>query len=153
MLWTSPPTERRALSLALEHRYDVVVLDLSLPQLDGLDVCRLIRERSSRYVPILMLTARDSVDDKVLGFELGADDYLTKPFALEELEVRCVALSRRHTLHSERAIELGPLVVDRQRRTVTREGAPIALRNPGLPNHRIPRRELSADCHSIRTSI
>ena len=121
----------QALSLALEHRYDVVVLDLSLPKLDGLDVCRLIRERSTRHVPILMLTARDSLDDKVLGFKLGADDYLTKPFALEELEVRCVALSRRHTLHTERVIAMGPLVVDRQRRTVAREGTPIVLRNLG----------------------
>ncbi len=121
----------QALSLALEHHYDVVVLDLGLPRLDGRDVCRLIREKSTRHVPVLMLTARDSLDDKVLGFELGADDYLTKPFALEELEVRCVALSRRLTLPTERVIELGPLVVDRQRRTVTREGAPIALRNLG----------------------
>lgn len=121
----------QALSLALAQRYDVIVLDLGLPQLDGLTVCQRIREKSTRYLPVLMLTARDSVDDKVLGFGYGADDYLTKPFALEELEVRCVALSRRHTLHAEQIIKLGPLVVDRQRRTVTRDSTPIVLRNLG----------------------
>lgn len=122
---------QRALTLALEHRYDVVVLDLNLPRLDGLEVCRRLRDESPRHVPVLMLTARDTVADKVLGFERGADDYLTKPFALEELEVRCVALSRRHTLHTDRTITLGPLVVDRGRQTVTREGTNITLRNVG----------------------
>lgn len=90
---------RSGLALALGERWDAIVLDLRLPQLGGLDVCREIRARSP-YVPILMLTARASELDRVLGLELGADDYLTKPFSLLELVARVKALLRRaaHTV-------------------------------------------------------
>ena len=107
------------------------MLDLMLPCMDGLEVCRLVRERSTRHVPILMLTARDTTADKLKGFEEGADDYLTKPFVLEELEMRCMALSRRHLLNVEHIIRLGPLVVDRQRQSVKREGKPVDVRQVG----------------------
>ena len=85
---------RTGRNLALAERWDVIVLDLRLPQLGGLDVCREIRARSP-YVPILMLTARSTELDRVLGLELGADDYLTKPFSLLELQARIKALLRR----------------------------------------------------------
>ena len=82
------------LELALPHYYDLIILDLNLPGLDGLQVCQQLRQQADRHIPILMLTARDSIEDKVTGFQSGADDYLTKPFSLQELEVRCLALSR-----------------------------------------------------------
>lgn len=113
--------------LALENRYDVVILDLMLPDGDGLDVCRQIKENHNRQVPVLMLTARDSLEDKVEGFQAGSDDYLTKPFALEELTLRCRALARRHTLHQSKQTVIGSLCVDGHKRTVTREGRPILL--------------------------
>jgi DNA-binding response OmpR family regulator len=115
------------LQLALEERYDVLILDLMLPGMDGLQVCENIRQKALLHIPILMLTARDTVDDKVTGFARGADDYLTKPFALAELEVRCQALSRRHSLHSENRIRIGSLVVDRQTQLVTREQSSLEL--------------------------
>ena len=121
----------QGLELALNNYYDVVILDLMLPGIDGWNVCQKIRERSARQVPIIMLTARDSVDDKVKGFDLGADDYLTKPFALEELNVRCIALSRRNQLNTEYEVRIGTLIIDRKLQTVSREGQPVEL-------HQIP---------------
>lgn len=118
---------RQGLALALSNYYDVVVLDLMLPGMDGWAVCRAIREQSARHLPILMLTARDSLDDKIKGFELGADDYLTKPFALEELAMRCLALSRRQQLNTDHVITIGSLQIDRQRQSVTREQQSISL--------------------------
>src|SRR5262244_46849 len=79
---------------ALDDRPDAVVLDLMLPKMDGLAVCKEIREKIS-YLPILMLTAKDDVVDKVLGLEMGADDYITKPFSLRELEARIKSVLRR----------------------------------------------------------
>ena len=76
---------RQGAELALQHYYDVIVLDLTLPQLDGLDVCSLLRREASRHIPILMLTARDSLQHKLDGFSAGTDDYLVKPFDLAEL--------------------------------------------------------------------
>jgi len=117
----------RAVELALGQFYDVVVLDLMLPGLDGISVCREIRERASRHVPIIMLTARDTTEDKVSGFQSGADDYLTKPFAMQELRYRCLALSHRHRLSQQHNLELGELVIDRQTRVVVRAGQTIQL--------------------------
>ena len=108
------------LQLALENHYDVVILDLMLPQMDGLEVCEQIREQALSHIPVLMLTARDTLEDKIVGFSHGADDYLTKPFALEELEVRCLALSRRHLLSSDKTITIGDLVIDRKSQQVKR---------------------------------
>lgn len=119
------------LELALANTYDVIVLDLMLPGMDGLEVCRLLRRKSPRHVPVLMLTARDTTADKIRGFELGADDYLTKPFVLEELEMRCMALSRRHLLNADHRIKLGPLEIDRQRKTILRDGRTIDLKQVG----------------------
>ncbi|MGI8697355.1 MAG: winged helix-turn-helix domain-containing protein [Mycobacteriales bacterium] len=107
---------------------DVVLLDLMLPGLSGTEVCRSLRARSS--VPIIMLTARDSEIDKVVGLELGADDYVTKPFSSRELVARIRAVLRRHIEPEEllpSAIEAGPVRVDVERHVVTVRGAETAL--------------------------
>lgn len=122
---------KQGLALALEHHYDLVILDLNLPAMDGLEICRQLREKSPRHIPILMLTARDSIDDKITGFGVGADDYLTKPFALPELEVRSLALSRRHLLQTSSVLTLGNLKIDRQSKQVTRDGQTLDLHAMG----------------------
>ena len=83
------------LHLALTNDYDAIVLDLALPGMDGLTLCRKLRGEAGRHTPVLMLTARDSLDDKILGLEAGADDYVIKPFALREVEVRLKTIARR----------------------------------------------------------
>jgi len=123
---------KQGLELALENPYDLIILDLNLPMMDGLEVCQQLREKADRHIPILMLTARDSIDDKVSGFTVGADDYLTKPFSLQELEVRCLALSRRHLLQSQELLTLGPLVFDRKRKQVIRDGVLLELSSMGF---------------------
>jgi DNA-binding response OmpR family regulator len=109
---------------------DLVVLDVMLPKLDGLEVCKRLRERSS--VPIVMLTARDDELDKVLGLELGADDYITKPFSIREFRSRVRALLRRaltprHEPRDAEAIEVDGLRVDPARRSVEIDGRPVQL--------------------------
>jgi len=123
---------QQGLELALVHHYDLIILDLNLPIMDGLEVCQQLREKASRHIPILMLTARDSIEDKVSGFTVGADDYLTKPFSLQELEVRCMALSRRHLLQANDTITLGPLRLNRKRKQVTRDGQLLDLHAMGF---------------------
>jgi len=98
------------LAAALRGTFDVIVLDLGLPRLDGLDLCRRLRE-SGHATPILMLTARDTLDDKLRGFAEGADDYLVKPFAMRELEARIAALLRRGQPPSA-TLAIGPLRYD-----------------------------------------
>lgn len=105
---------RLALQMALEQPPDVLLLDLGLPGLDGLQVCRRLREQADRHVPVLMLTARDTLHDKGSGFAAGADDYLLKPFASEELLWRCQALARRGELGRSPVLERGPLRIDRR---------------------------------------
>jgi len=85
----------QGLELAIEGSYDVIVLDVMLPGRDGLDVCRAYRQAAGLKAPIIMLTARDTIDDKEAGFDAGADDYLVKPFSLRELKMRIEALARR----------------------------------------------------------
>ena len=117
---------RRGLELAAGRRYDLVVLDLMLPEMDGLTVCREIRTLPG-YVPILMLTAKSAELDRVLGLEMGADDYLAKPFSVRELQARVKALFRRVEALSSPAgvasvpetIERGPLRIDTGKRRVS----------------------------------
>jgi two-component system OmpR family response regulator len=106
--------------------YDAIVLDVMLPDVDGFEVCRRLRA-SSCWAPVIMLTARDAVDDRVRGLDSGADDYLTKPFAISELLARLRAIGRRDT--SERPIVLlvGDLSLDPARRVVARNGHEINL--------------------------
>ncbi len=115
------------LKLALTNHYDLVILDLNLPVMDGLDICKQLRQQASHHIPIIMLTARDSINDKIAGFTIGTDDYLTKPFSLEELEVRCFALSRRHLLQTNDILTFDQLLIDRKRQQVTRAGKNIEL--------------------------
>jgi two-component system response regulator RegX3 len=118
-----------ALTSFAGRTWDVVILDLMLPGISGTEVCR--RLRSSSSVPILMLTARDAELDRVLGLELGADDYVTKPFSLAELVSRVRAILRRRELdrrEGERPVkEVGGLRIDLMRHQVTVEGRPAAL--------------------------
>jgi len=120
---------RRGLNLALAGAYDVVLLDLRLPRLDGLEVCRQLRGTAERHLPVLMLTARDTLGDKIAGFDAGADDYLTKPFALEELLLRCNALGRRNRIHDAHLLTIGELTIDRRQRTAARAGRTLDLHN------------------------
>lgn len=113
-------TGTQGINLALENYYDVIILDVMLPGLDGLMVCSVIRQKSKRHIPIIMLTARDTLDDKVLGFENGADDYLTKPFELKELHMRCLALSKRNSFNKSSVITIGDLSVDLQQQKAYR---------------------------------
>jgi len=100
-----------AVAAALSTDYDVILLDVMLPKLDGIGVSRELRRRRMR-APILMLTARDSLEDKVLGLERGADDYLVKPFALREVVARIKALTRRHLLDRTSVLLAGPIALD-----------------------------------------
>lgn len=116
------------LRLATEGVPDVIVLDLMLPGMDGLDVCRAIREQTERNVPVLMLTARDRLDDKIAGFEAGADDYLVKPFSLQELEVRLLALDRRaRSLGQPKVLRVADLEFDTRTQQARRGGLPLKL--------------------------
>ncbi len=105
---------------------DALVLDVSMPRLDGLEVCRRLRRGGSR-VPVLMLTARDEVADRVAGLDAGADDYVVKPFALEELLARLRALLRRTSGTSADVLQFADLELDPATRIVTRGGDPIEL--------------------------
>lgn len=106
--------------------YDAMVLDLMLPSLGGLDVLTALR-RSGVRTPVLILTARDAVDDKVRGLNASADDYLTKPFVLTELLARIRALIRRASAQPTTEVAVGPLVLDTAARVVRRDGTPIEL--------------------------
>lgn len=120
------------IELALGQVYDVVLLDLNLPDIDGLQVCECIKQQSLTNVPILMLTARDAFEDKAEGFGQGADDYVTKPFELRELVLRCTALARRNSLHKNKTIHIGELEVDRAQRVARRCGQTLKLTNIGF---------------------
>ncbi|HJH61863.1 MAG TPA: response regulator transcription factor [Firmicutes bacterium] len=117
------------LQLALERDPDLVLLDLMLPKLDGFEVCRRLRAEG-RATPVIMLTAREEETDKVLGLELGADDYITKPFSMRELLARVKANIRRSGMaHAPAAhrLELGRITVDEQAMTVSKDGSPLEL--------------------------
>ena len=118
---------RLGLQLALAELPDVLVLDLGLPGLDGLQVCAQLRRAAARHVPTLMLTARDALGDKLAGFAEGADDYLVKPFAPEELLARVAALARRPLAGREYELAIGSLRVDRRANEAFRHGHRLAL--------------------------
>jgi two-component system copper resistance phosphate regulon response regulator CusR len=113
-------------TIATEQNFDLLILDIILPTYDGLKVCQHIRKQK-KQLPILMLTALGTVRDKVLGFESGADDYLTKPFHFEELLARINALTRRRDIISEKTFRAGDLEVDCNKRTAFRNGEEIQL--------------------------
>jgi DNA-binding response OmpR family regulator len=131
----------RALALASVNDYDLVILDVMLPGRDGFEVCRELRAGGSA-VPVLMLTARDAVEDRVAGLDTGADDYLTKPFDFEELLARVRALLRRRSALLPAVIEVADLSIDARARRVSRGGVSVELtaKEYALP----PRHELGA---------
>ena len=120
------------LRLALSHEFDAMVLDLQLPGIDGFEVCRRLREEGRKETPVLMLTARDQLDDKLAGFDSGADDYLVKPFELREVEARLEVLARRGQRIAPRELDVGELHFDLQTLTVSRAGKKINLNPIGL---------------------
>ncbi|HEX8917166.1 MAG TPA: response regulator transcription factor, partial [Chloroflexota bacterium] len=115
------------LDMAQGTQYDLLILDLMLPHVDGIEICRRLRKQDND-ARILMLTARDAVEDRVMGLESGADDYLVKPFSFSELVARVKALARRQVQpHSEEELRAGDLVLDVARREVKRGDTPIEL--------------------------
>jgi len=122
------------LALAADHAYDVIVLDVMLPGLSGIDVCRKLRNELHSAVPVLMLTARDTLQDKEAGFNAGADDYLVKPFSLVELDLRLNALRRRARgeHRSSQVLQVGSLRFNTDTYQVTRDGMPLALTKTGF---------------------
>lgn len=120
------------LHLAIVNEFDAMVLDLALPGMDGLEVCRKLREEGRKETPVLMLTARDQLDDKLAGFESGADDYLVKPFELKEVEARLEVLAKRGQRIAPRELDVGDLHFNLETLTVSREGRNINLNPIGL---------------------
>ena len=117
---------RSAESTLATEQFDLVLLDLGLPQRDGLQILRAMRLRHDQ-TPVIVLTARDALQDRVAGLDAGADDYLVKPFELEELAARIRAVTRRKAGRAEPAIEVGDVRLDPSMRQVTRGGEPVVL--------------------------
>lgn len=115
-----------ALELVREREYAAIILDLMLPGVDGWEVCETLRRRRDT-TPILMLTARGALEDRIRGFEIGADDYLTKPFEMPELRARVRALIRRSAVHRTRLVRIADLEIDTEARRVSRCGREIPL--------------------------
>src|SRR5688572_19488144 len=122
------------LHLAVSNPYDVIIADVMLAGMDGITICRKLRDEARRDTPLLMLTARDTIDDKLAGLDAGADDYLVKPFEIRELEARIRTLLRRHrgTQGGRDTLQVGDLVLDTSTLTVTRGGTPIKLMPIGI---------------------
>ena len=116
----------KGFDLASSGDYDLILLDLMLPKMDGIEVCCQLRQQQI-HVPILMLTAKSQIEDKIKGLNSGADDYLTKPFAFEELLARIRALTRRPQKSSSEIITVGDLSINLSTYEVTRQGKPIVL--------------------------
>lgn len=121
-----------AVRLASTDPFDVIVLDLMLPGMDGLSFCRKLRSGARAETPVLMLTARDTLDDRLRGFAAGADDYLVKPFALQELHARLQALYKRTHRRAGNLLVVGDLVLDRSTLQVHRAGRRISLHHAGM---------------------
>jgi two-component system, OmpR family, response regulator len=115
-----------AVWMGTENDYDAIVLDVMIPEPDGFEVCRRLRA-DGRWAPILLLTARDSVDDRVVGLDAGADDYIPKPFSFAELYARLRALTRRGAPTRPRVLAVGDLELDPARHRVTRAGEEVEL--------------------------
>jgi len=120
------------LHLAITNPFDLIILDINLPGLDGYSLCQKLRKDAQLFTPVIMLTARDSVDDKLFGFKCGTDDYLVKPFALPELEARIEAVLRRSQGGGGQQLQVGGLTYNLSTLEVAREGKPIKLNPVGL---------------------
>lgn len=150
-----------ALQLADREPYSAIVLDLGLPDMDGLDLLRLLRERGVT-TPIIILTARDMVDDRITGLDRGADDYMAKPFSPRELESRIRALVRRSQGTPDPVLRIGALSFDRSSRTVSLDGRIVDLRRRelavletlmGRPGKVIPKERLAAEVFNFEDAV
>lgn len=121
-----------AMHLAMTNPFDVIVLDLMLPGMDGLNFCQKLRADAGVGTPVLMLTARDTLDDKLKGFEAGADDYLVKPFALQELHARLQALYKRSHRKPDNLLTVGDLTMNKSTLQVHRAGRRVDLTPAGM---------------------
>jgi len=141
------------LQLALDNTYDAIVLDIGLPKLDGIEVCRRYRAQGGT-APILMLTARDRIEDKLLGFEAGADDYLTKPFELRELAARIQVLHKRQQRQSPAILRIGDLALDVVRRNrARRDDEDDRLGVPDGADDRLPPLVAAADLGLVKPRL
>jgi len=118
---------KEGLNVAIEHAFDLILLDLMLPTLNGLEVCR--RLKKEKDTPIMMLSAKDSVMDKVTGLQIGADDYLAKPFAIEELLARIEVIFRREITRQGTILQFKDISIDKESHIVKQDTTPIALTN------------------------
>lgn len=118
--------------LAVTQSFDLIILDIMLPGMDGYTLCRKLREDARIFTPVIMLTARDSVDDRLTGFKAGTDDYLIKPFALPELLARIEAVLRRSQASIGNHLQVGDLTFDLNTLDVSRQGKPLKLNPIGL---------------------
>jgi DNA-binding response OmpR family regulator len=148
-----------AMHLAVTEQYDAIILDINLPGVDGFEICRRLRQDARKSTPIIMLTARDQLNDKLQGFDVGADDYLVKPFELPELAVRVEALIRRDKGDvSESVYRVGDLELDTERGIAIRGGKRLTLsprsfeilkllmkRSPGIVSRRELEKEIWGD--------
>ena len=125
-------TGQQGIDLAQSQQVDVIILDLNLPDMDGLDVCQHIKQHATRVTPVLMLTARDAFTDKAKGFGQGADDYLPKPFDFRELALRVEALARRPQLHTNTQVSEGHLTLDTRAKTVQWQQQPVTVTGVGF---------------------
>lgn len=150
-----------ALLLADREPYSAIILDLGLPDMDGLDVLGALRARGVT-TPILILTARDMVDDRITGLDRGADDYMAKPFNPRELESRIRALVRRSQGTPDPVLQIGALLFDRSSRTVTLDGRVISLRRRelavlealmGRPGKVVPKERLAAEVFNFDDAV
>jgi len=121
------PTAELALPLVSGNSFDLIVIDIMLPGMDGITLCQQIRHTNLSRAPILMLTARDEVDDKLAAFDAGADDYLTKPFSTREFLARAIVLSRRKVLTESASLVVGEITLNTQTQITTRQGQEISL--------------------------
>lgn len=120
------------LHLAVTNDFDVIILDLMLPGMDGLDLCKKLRTEAKKNTPIIMLTARDTLEQKLEGFEFGADDYMVKPFALQELEARVSVLGNRQKEKINRELQVSDLEYNLNSLIVKRAGTPLKMNPTGL---------------------
>lgn len=115
------------LQLAMKNSYDIYILDISMPQMNGLDLCKALRKSSNKTPGIIFLTARDTLEDKLIGFSAGGDDYMAKPFKLEELKARIEAIYQRCNGASSKLLQVDSLQLNLDTCEVSREGKPITL--------------------------
>lgn len=135
------------LHLALTQPFDLIITDIMLPGMSGYELCQRIRQEAKIHTPVIMLTAKDSVEDKLTGFRAGADDYLVKPFSLPELQARIEAVLRRTQASWNRLLQVADLSFDLDRLEVSRQGQPVKLNPIGL---KLLEKLMKASPHVVR---